>query len=173
MAERAEINVELIRREVNAFLDAAPYGAANLLADEAGVSASTLSLFRTGKYRQIQGNDRKVALRLLRAFRQREAITEALRGNFTVAWLVHRARRGVDLVRSRRKLAAIEEQEPEAHIVQVLCGRAARDVYFLEANLETESGGLRKAQSSQGDDDPGSRDGEPEPAEPGAGDDRA
>jgi hypothetical protein len=170
MAERVnEINVDLVRVRVNAFLAGAPVGAANLLAAEAGVSAGTLSLWRSGKYAAMNGNDENVALKLLTALNQRRAITAALNGLYTVCWLVNR-RTGLDLVRTRRKLNRIRTTEPDAHIVQLWRGRNLRDLYFLEVDHEAASGGLRSAEPDKGGSPPGAGErAEPEPEGSGSG----
>ena len=125
--DQTEHVIEEIRATVNNHLDRAPIGEARLLAEAAGVSPTTLSHFKDGKY---PGDNLAVARKLHHGVQERRALGALRRpGIYQDCWLVATSD-GIRLVRRKSKLDAIL-RNGGGRVVQVF--RGPDELFFLEA----------------------------------------
>jgi DNA transposition AAA+ family ATPase len=119
---------ERVRRSLNEYLAGAPRGEAKKLADEAGISPTSVSLFRSGKY---CGDARRVAAKLGEALKKSRAARLIGSGEARPLWLVN-TRKSLRLVGRWETVERIRAAEPDAHVVQVWRGSAPHDLGFME-----------------------------------------
>lgn len=115
---KTTVDEQSVRAKLNEYLDRAGRGGAAELA-RSGISPAVISKFARGVY---VGNSTSVAERLAEIIASREAADLVASGQARTAWLIHRSKGMLQLVKRAETMQAIVSGDPDARVFTVFYG---------------------------------------------------